>query len=185
MGGSSWEILNEQLGSPRDDDPPKEVLRNGRGDPGPRRPKAPPKEYAKPKWAAGNEEGEAAEVMKVARLILNKLTVEKFERLSDDFLKAGFTSVALLEGAIDIIVDKAQVEQHFGAMYADLCLKMARTPIEGIDDVADGKGKQFKKSLLQRCQGEFEKDMTVVLAELEQIPDEGDRAMAILQARKR
>ena len=56
------------------------------------------------------------QVMRKARFILNKLTVEKFDRLSDEFLAAGFTTVPMLEGAIDLIVDKVQVEQHFGAM---------------------------------------------------------------------
>jgi hypothetical protein len=119
----------------------------------------PPKEYKKAGWAAGTKTDEESKVLSKARLVLNKLTVEKFDRLSDDFMAGGaegkgstFTSVPLLEGAIDIIVDKAQMEQHFGGMYADLCLKMARTPIEELGEEPGSKGKQFKKSLLQRCQ---------------------------------
>ena len=88
----------------------------------------------------------------------------------------------LLEGAIDIIVDKAQMEQHFGSMYADLCLKIALTPIAELGD--EGKGTQFKKSLLQRCQAEFERDQKHVLEELSVLP-EGEREEKIGLSRKR
>mmetsp|Transcript_32476 Transcript_32476/g.41716 ORF Transcript_32476/g.41716 Transcript_32476/m.41716 type:complete len:1190 (-) Transcript_32476:330-3899(-) len=156
---------------------------NNKGGRGPLRPKGPPKQYEKPKWAAGTKEGEGAEVMRKALFILNKLTVEKFSRLSDEFLNVGFTSIALLEGAIDIIVDKAQMEHHFGAMYADLCLKLAKSPLSQLGE--EDKGKQFKKSLLQRCQQEFEKDQKEILAGLNELEDNEDRDMQILTVRKR
>jgi hypothetical protein len=93
--------------------------------------------------------------------VLNKLELTmEFERLTEYFMAGGegesgsaFTSVPLLEGAVDIILDKVQMEQHLGGMCADLCLKMSRTPIEELgEESGSGKGKQFKKSLLQRCQ---------------------------------
>jgi translation initiation factor 4G len=157
--------------------------RDNKGGRGPLRPKAPPKQYEKPKWAAGTMEGEEAEVMRKALFILNKLTVEKFQKLSEEFLNVGFTSVPLLEGAIDIIVDKAQMEHHFGAMYANLCLMLAKNPLAELGE-AD-KGKQFKKSLLERCQKEFEKDQKEILEKLNEIEDKEERDAQILVVRKR
>ena len=85
----------------------------------------------------------------------------------------GFTNEELLKGAIEIIVDKAQMEQHFGPMYADLCLKLSLTTFEYMgkkdDEAEEGqegdeegkkegkKKKSFKSHLLTRCQEEFEK----------------------------
>jgi len=121
-------------------------------DRGPMRPKAPPKEYKKPGWAAGVIEGEDAEVMRNARSLLNKLTLEKFDRLSNEFVNLPFTSPAMLEAAVDLVLDKAQMEQHFGAMYADLCLKMAKVPYATLGDDDPNKPKVFKKTLLQKAQ---------------------------------
>jgi len=137
-----------------------ELARNGGGghnssrnnDRGPIRPKAPPKEYKKPGWAAGVIEGEEAEVMRNARSLLNKLTLEKFDRLSTEFVNLPFTSQPMLDAAVDLVLDKAQMEQHFGAMYADLCLKMAKTPYATLGDEDSNKPKAFKKTLLAKAQ---------------------------------
>jgi hypothetical protein len=124
----------------------------GTSDRGPMRPKAPPKEYKKPGWAAGLIEGDDAEVMRTARSLLNKLTVEKFDRLAGEFAALHFTSAPLLEAAVELVLDKAQMEQHFGAMYADLCLKMAKTQYANLGDDDPDKPKAFKKILLQKAQ---------------------------------
>ena len=69
--------------------------------------KAPPKEYSKPAWAKVGDETSDKKTLKQATSILNKLTLEKFERLSAEFCALPFDSVALVKGAIDLIVDKA------------------------------------------------------------------------------
>ena len=48
-------------------------------------------------------------------------------------------------------------------MYADLCERIARTPIPGLGEAAAGKdssksSKKFRKMLLVKVQAEFEKD---------------------------
>ena len=73
-------------------------------------------------------------VERKAKLVLNKLTVEKFDKLSDEFVNVGYTSKELLQCAINIVVEKAQMEHHFGPMYASLCRKMATHMMEGIDE---------------------------------------------------
>ena len=143
---------------------------------------APPVEDCKPiqvndetRWKAkvfdgGQGEGSVSpddqqdDVIRKALLILNKLSLTKFDKLSDDFINCGIGStVESLTEAVGLIVQKAQEEQHFSSMYAGLCLKLAQTRFEGIDnvDTTNKKGKKFKKILLERCQTEFETDTSV------------------------
>jgi translation initiation factor 4G len=108
---------------------------------------------------ANDEEVESKdEILRKATLILNKLSLTKFDKLSDEFINCGIgRDVETLTGAVGLIVNYAQEQQHFSSMYAGLCLKLANTPMEGIDE-GSKKGKKFKKILLQRCQDEFETD---------------------------
>ena len=107
------------------------------------------------------EEDSKEEVLRKALLILNKLSLTKFDKLSDQFIQCGIgRDVETLTGAVGLIVNKAQEEQHFSSMYAGLCLKLANTHFEGIDD-GNKKGKRFKKILLERCQTEFETETSV------------------------
>ena len=116
------------------------------------------------KGEAASAEGEGTaeeskdEILRKATLILNKLSLTKFDKLSDKFIACGIgRDVETLTGAVGLIVNYAQEQQHFAAMYAGLCLKLANTPMEGIDE-GSKKGKKFKKILLERCQTEFETD---------------------------
>lgn len=99
------------------------------------------------------------DVLKKAMLILNKLSLTKFDKLSDEFINCGVgRDLECLTDAVGLIVKYAHEQQHFSSMYAGLCLKLANTPMEGIDD-GPKKGKKFKKILLTRCQTEFETDI--------------------------
>mmetsp|Transcript_19316 Transcript_19316/g.28344 ORF Transcript_19316/g.28344 Transcript_19316/m.28344 type:complete len:984 (+) Transcript_19316:164-3115(+) len=101
-------------------------------------------------------EEESADILQSAMLILNKITLTKFEKLSGKFIDSGITrSEELLNQAISIIVTKAQGEPHFCPMYAALCTRLAATPMPCIEPT-EKKGKKFKKMLLNRCQHEFE-----------------------------
>ncbi|CAM9611619.1 unnamed protein product [Pylaiella littoralis] len=98
-----------------------------------------------------------------ANAILNKMTLEKFSKLSVTFMAVALRDVDVVTGAIDMIVDKAQMEPHFSSMYADLCELIARTPIPGLGEASPGKdankgSKKFRKMLLLKVQQEFEKD---------------------------
>lgn len=112
-----------------------------------------------------------------ANLILNKLSVTKFDKLSDEFMQVGLQgSDELLQRGVDIVVLKAQMEEHFCFMYADLCRKLtdlwSRGPEEGGNsdaaDDADGLslGKVFRQKLLLRCQEEFNVDRVQALADI-------------------
>lgn len=154
--------------------PPK-TDRAKRGADNPSTDTAPPVEDCKPiqvndetRWKAKVFEGQGSvqsddqdDVIRKALLILNKLSLTKFDKLSDDFINCGIgQTVESLTEAVGLIVQKAQEEQHFSSMYAGLCLKLAQTRFEGID-TDNKKGKKFKKILLERCQTEFETDTSV------------------------
>lgn len=115
--------------------------------------------------AEKEEEESSEDVLRKAMVILNKLSLTKFDKLSDDFINCGIgRDVECLTGAVGLIVNYAQEQQHFSSMYAGLCLKLANTPMEAIDG-GSKKGKKFKKILLTRCQTEFETDTSTKIAE--------------------
>lgn len=86
-----------------------------------------------------------------ATLILNKLSVTKFEKLSNEFMEVvgaeATFSTTLLKRTVELIVSKAQMEEHFCFMYADLCRKItdqwASVPmpvVEKTAEAAEGEG---------------------------------------------
>lgn len=150
---------------------------------------APPMEECKPleinedtRWTASifrkekDKEDSDEVVLKKALLILNKLSLTKFEKLSDAFIETGIgRNEQCLAGAIELIVKKAQDEPHFSSMYAGLCLKLARTPM---DFEEPGKNKKFKKMLLAECQKEFETDTnTKIEKAIEGLEDEEEKQL--------
>ena len=100
--------------------------------------------------SATNDEGEdSAEVLaNKALLILNKIswtTMDKLtKRLVDETNLVENHEVRTI--IISTLISKAQSEQHFGPMYAQLCSIICK------------EFKPFKKELLEQCQGEFETD---------------------------
>ena len=65
--------------------------------------------------------------------ILNKLTLEKFDSLSNQLLNIGINNVDVLRGLIGLVFEKALAEPHFSGMYADLCVKMSEKSLEFAD----------------------------------------------------
>ena len=115
-------------------------------------------------------------ILKKALLILNKLSLTLFDKLSDDFFQTGIgKNEECLSGAIELIVKKAQDEPHFSAMYAALCLKLSKMPMEFEQE---GKKKKFKKMLLTECQKEFETDTNTKIAKaIEGVEDEEEKEL--------
>lgn len=117
------------------------------------------------KEVLSEEADSSEEILRKAMLILNKLSLTKFDKLSDEFINSGIgRDITCLTGAVNLIVNYAQQQQHFSKMYARLCLKLAYSPMEGIDD-GSKKGKTFKNILLRRCQTEFETNTSTKIKE--------------------
>ncbi|KAF9097347.1 hypothetical protein BGX29_008113 [Mortierella sp. GBA35] len=97
--------------------------------------------------------------------LLNKLTLEKFESISDKVIEIANLSSkeedgTTLKHCIQIIFEKATDEPNFGIVYAQLCHKLMEKVSPEVKDVtvenATG-GKLFRKYLLHRCQEDFMK----------------------------
>uniref|UniRef100_K3WQU0 MI domain-containing protein n=1 Tax=Globisporangium ultimum (strain ATCC 200006 / CBS 805.95 / DAOM BR144) TaxID=431595 RepID=K3WQU0_GLOUD len=96
--------------------------------------------------------------LKEAKSILNKLSIEKFEKLSNELIAVAVRNIDVLTGVIETIILKAKMEWHFSTMYAELCTKMSRTqmPAVTIDgEVVEDTNKLFRRLLLKRCEQEF------------------------------
>lgn len=143
-------------------------------------------------------------IVRNANGILNKLSITNFDKLSDEFLvllQTLATTEDSMRRGVEALVTKAQMEENFCFIYADLCRKIIDTWValepedntfstaaeEGEDGetpaaAAEGDestpkkelrtmGKIFKESLLQRCQNEFEFDHIAVLKEIRENVD--------------
>ena len=101
---------------------------------------------------AGAEESKTDVVLRNANAILNKLTKEKFDILSDRLINVGIDTPDILDGIIDLTFDKATSEPKFALMYAELCVKLSKEAPEFEDA---GKKITFRRRLLNKCQQEF------------------------------
>lgn len=124
---------------------------------------------------------EADVVQRKVKAALNKMTPEKFDRISDQVLEIAAQSKQESDGrtlrqVIQLVFEKATDEAHWASMYAKFCYKMLSNMSneikdEGIKDkngnVVAG-GNLFRKYLLNRCQEEFEKGWKINL------PEKGD-----------
>lgn len=88
------------------------------------------------------------------RGVLNKITPEKFHKLSQDILNVGLDSTLILKGVILLIFEKALDEPKYCSMYAQLCKRLSESSPNF--DPPDGPC-TFNRLLLSKCQDEFEK----------------------------
>lgn len=115
-------------------------------------------------------ETEHAVVERKLKGLLNKLTLEKFDSISDQIIawankSENETNGQTLIHVIKLVFEKATDEATFSEMYARLCRKMMETISQKVQDEsiknANGEpivgGHLFRKYLLNRCQEDFEK----------------------------
>jgi translation initiation factor 4G len=109
-------------------------------------------------------------VEKKVKALLNKLTLEKFDSISDQIVAWANKSENETDGAtltlvIRLVFDKATDEATWSGMYARLCRKMMEQISTHVTDenVRDREGKPvvggqlFRQYLLSRCQADFER----------------------------
>ncbi|PWY99982.1 hypothetical protein BCV70DRAFT_103516 [Testicularia cyperi] len=109
-------------------------------------------------------------VQRKVKALLNKLTLEKFDSISNQILEWANKSVSEDDGrtlrqVIQLIFEKATDEAAWSEMYARLCRKIMEELSTDVKDEslrnADGKpvvgGSLFRKYLLNRCQEDFER----------------------------
>ncbi|KAI8909538.1 armadillo-type protein, partial [Gorgonomyces haynaldii] len=120
---------------------------------------AEPLHKAENAWVAPkkSELSEVERISKEVKGVLNKVTAETFDKLSEKIANIGVETEEILTAVIEIIFDKALEEPGFNALYARLCqFLMLRLP--QIQDwiAADSKSNVFRRLLLKKCQTEFE-----------------------------
>jgi len=109
-------------------------------------------------------------VQRKVKAALNKMTPEKFDKISDQILEIAAQSKNETDGrtlrqVIQLTFEKACDEAHWAGMYAKFCHKMLTSMSpeirdETIRDKSDNAvvgGALFRKYLLNRCQEEFER----------------------------
>lgn len=141
-------------------------------------------------------ESESDIVDRKVRSLLNKLTMERFDSISDQIISWANKSEKEKDGrtliqVIRLVFEKATDEAAWSEMYARLCRKMmeqisANVQDEGIKN-NEGKpiagGQLFRKYLLNRCQEDFErgwvaKEATAVAAATKATEDRAAKAAA-------
>ncbi|KAI9167359.1 LOW QUALITY PROTEIN: Eukaryotic translation initiation factor 4 gamma [Paramyrothecium foliicola] len=127
-------------------------------------------------------------VQRKVKAALNKMTPEKFDKISDQILEISSQSKDESDGrtlrqVIQLTFEKATDEAHWASMYAKFCKRMLETMSPDVRDerikdkngnIVSG-GNLFRKYLLNRCQEEFERGWTTTLPEA---PKEGEEAAA-------
>ncbi|KAF1830689.1 hypothetical protein BDW02DRAFT_89053 [Decorospora gaudefroyi] len=125
-------------------------------------------------------------VQRKVKAALNKMTPEKFDKISDQILEIAAQSKDETDGrtlrqVIQLTFEKACDESHWSSMYAKFCSRMLQTMSHDIKDenVRDKHGHPvvggalFRKYLLNRCQEEFERGWEVNLPDA---PEDGKEA---------
>ena len=115
-------------------------------------------------------------VQRKVKSLLNKLTLEKFDKITDQILEIASQSRTETDGRtlrqiIQLTFEKATDEPNFSEMYALFCRKIMETIDPNITDPTvlnkDGQpltgGQLFRKYLLNRCQEEFERGWKINL----------------------
>lgn len=114
-----------------------------------------------------DEAAKTAEVVKRMRAILNKLTPEKFEKLSGQVKELEIDNTERLSAVIDLIFEKAIDEQSFSSTYAQLCQVLSQMSVQG---ASNGGGSSEVKyfDINKKCRMEFQKnDMGEFLVKME------------------
>ncbi|KAI0061212.1 hypothetical protein BV25DRAFT_808484 [Artomyces pyxidatus] len=160
-----------------------------------------PLEVSANRWVAGSTrrappvDTESPEIVdRKVKGLLNKLTMERFDSISDQIIAWANKSEKEKDGrtliqVIRLVFEKATDEATFSEMYARLCRKMMEmiSPKVQDDGIINQEGKPFagghlfRKYLLNRCQEDFErgwvaKETTAAAAATKAEADEATKA---------
>ncbi|EUC56493.1 eukaryotic translation initiation factor 4G, putative [Rhizoctonia solani AG-3 Rhs1AP] len=135
-----------------------------------------PLEQSENRWVAGSTQRNPQQVEerqlvdRKVKALLNKLTMEKFDSISDQIIEWANKSEQEKDGStlmqvIKLVFEKAKDEATFSEMYARLCRKMMERVSPNVQDEtiknSEGQpitgGMLFRKYLLNRCQEDFER----------------------------
>jgi hypothetical protein len=110
-------------------------------------------------WSSRKKESddEVTSKVKQVRSHLNKLTLEKFDRIFSQIVELDISNVEVLRGIVNEIFEKTLNEPLFASMYAELCRRLNMHYDSSDVKYTDDNGKQltFRRVLLKNCQNEF------------------------------
>lgn len=99
---------------------------------------------------------EDANMVRAARSILNKLTIEKFDSLFEQLTMCGIKRPHHISLLMREVFEKATTQHHFIPMYAELCIQLEKDPrILAVVENTD-QSQSFRRLLLNQCQQVFE-----------------------------
>lgn len=108
-------------------------------------------------WHRNKEaDDEITAKVKQVRSLLNKLTLEKFDRIFAQIVAIDLSSYDVLVGVVKEIFEKTLFEPKFSDMYAELCsrLDVVLQPI--LSEKSEGNDQlNFRRILLNNCKEEF------------------------------
>lgn len=110
------------------------------------------------------------ELSRNVKSLLNKLTIEKFNVISEKIareLEGSLKSNSEVQLVVDAMIDKAVSEPDWSEMYADLCQVLQWRSVAPEGDPETIRKTPFMLALLNRIQAEFEAMPTVLNQELE------------------
>ncbi|KAH8584483.1 eukaryotic translation initiation factor 4 gamma Nic domain containing [Cryptosporidium sp. chipmunk genotype I] len=87
------------------------------------------------------------------RAILNKLTIEKFDKLYEQILSVGINNEEEMIGLLKLVFDKATTQHHFIPMYVELCDKLR-------DHLKDVTTIETRRILVDLCQELFVENLS-------------------------
>lgn len=111
-------------------------------------------------WAASQQKADGSDderVARAARSILNKLTIEKFDSLYEQLVLCGLSTPEHIAILMREVFEKATMQHHFIAMYADLCVRLEKDPRLASAMGVEGEPTSFRRLLLTKCQAAFER----------------------------
>lgn len=127
-------------------------------------------------WQRVNSSLLPAEEQKLREVkgLLNKLTMDKFDLLSQKILDLDILHATLMPSVIDMVFDKAVEEPGFAHMYARLARRIVDAEVkaerEKQPEQADAKvDSKFRRFIVTKCQIEFEKKQAWSTQRLERL----------------
>lgn len=108
-------------------------------------------------WHRNKEaDDEITAKVKQVRSLLNKLTLEKFDRIFDQIIAIDLSSYDVLVGVVKEIFEKTLFEPKFSDMYAELCSRLDTTLQPILSKKSDPNDQlNFRRILLNNCKEEF------------------------------
>jgi len=104
----------------------------------------------------GGEQVSAADIARMSRAILNKLTHERFESLCGKILTLPLSTPEHLAALVKEIFERATTQDGFRSLYTELCVRIDTHFAERSGVIG---GKTFRKVLVTECQATFERSL--------------------------